>query len=118
MLLPGYLVIKLKRHCEDLAELTPEEAAALGSVVRRVCSAACKVVGPERVYVCSWGEGVRHVHFHVIPQPSGMPAGNLPVTVLLRTMMLLYQVGIERFVQSDEDVFAEADRLRSSLRKR
>ena len=92
-LLRGYLMFRLRRHCECLAELTPEEAASLGPMVRAVCHAVSRVVEPERVYVCSWGEGVRQVHFHVIPRPSGMPAGNLPVSALLRAMLLLDRLG-------------------------
>jgi diadenosine tetraphosphate (Ap4A) HIT family hydrolase len=39
VLLRGYLIIKLKRHCEHLAELTPEESLALGTVIQKTCLA-------------------------------------------------------------------------------
>jgi diadenosine tetraphosphate (Ap4A) HIT family hydrolase len=42
----GFLIIKLKRHCEHLAELTPQEAATLGPVIRSTCSALMQVLHP------------------------------------------------------------------------
>ena len=31
------------------------------------------VFQPQRVYVCSFGSVVKHVHFYLIPQRAGMP---------------------------------------------
>jgi len=115
VLLRGYLVVKLSRHCESLSELTPGEAAALGPVVQRVCSALSRVVGAEKVYVCCWGDGVKHVHFHVIPRVAGMPAGNLTVSVLLRAKHILYRLGVKRFVPGGGEVAAVAAGLREEL---
>ena len=110
-------MVRLRRHCECLAELTPEEAASLGPMVPAVCRAVSRVVEPERVYVCYWGEGVRHVHFQVIPRPSGMPAGNLPVSALLRAMLLLDRLGVRRFAPDDREVAVVAGRLREEVRR-
>ena len=41
------MIIKLKRHCEHLAELTPEEAASLGPVLQSTCAALTKVLQPD-----------------------------------------------------------------------
>ena len=37
---PGELIVKTRRHCESLAELTPAEADALGPVLRAGVRAA------------------------------------------------------------------------------
>jgi diadenosine tetraphosphate (Ap4A) HIT family hydrolase len=74
VLLPGFLIIKPRRHVEGIAELTTEEAAALGPLLRRVCRAVMEALRPERVYVCSFGEAVRHLHWYVVPRYAGMPA--------------------------------------------
>ena len=42
----GFLVVVLKRHCEHLAELTPEEAAALGPIVQATCQALSEAMEP------------------------------------------------------------------------
>ena len=71
---PGELIVKLRRHCESLADLTPAEAAALGPVLRAAVAAIERVVRPERTYVASYGERVRHVHFFLLPRTRSLPA--------------------------------------------
>jgi diadenosine tetraphosphate (Ap4A) HIT family hydrolase len=98
VLLPGYLIIKLKRHCEHLAELTPEEAIALGKIIQSTCLALSQVVQPAKIHVCSWGEQVKHIHFHVIPRTSDMPVGNLQLLIYLRVKKLRNQLGLGKWV--------------------
>ena len=73
-LIPGFLIIKPKRHCEQIAQLSEKEMASFGPIVHRTCQALSQVVNPEKVYVASFGEYVKHVHFFVIPRTSDMPA--------------------------------------------
>jgi diadenosine tetraphosphate (Ap4A) HIT family hydrolase len=70
---PGWLIVKPKRHVESVGELTADEAQRLGPLLQRVCAAVERALGAERVYVCSFGEEVRHVHFHVVPRTAEMP---------------------------------------------
>ena len=57
---------------------TPAEAAALGPVLRAAVRRAVeRVVRPERVYVASYGERVRHVHFFLLPRTTSLPAGHV-----------------------------------------
>jgi diadenosine tetraphosphate (Ap4A) HIT family hydrolase len=69
----GWLIVKPKRHVESVGDLSAEEAASLGPLLKRVCAAVERALGAERVYVCSFGEEVRHVHFHVVPRTQEMP---------------------------------------------
>jgi ATP adenylyltransferase len=71
----GFLIVKLKRHCEHLAELTPDEASALGPIIQTACSALTELLDPAKVYVCSFGDGVKHIHFWVLPCPREMRPG-------------------------------------------
>jgi diadenosine tetraphosphate (Ap4A) HIT family hydrolase len=73
----GFLSIKLKRHCERLGKLSAEEALTLGPVIQSTCLALAEVLKPAKIYVCSFGEGVRHIHFWVHPRPPGMRPGML-----------------------------------------
>jgi diadenosine tetraphosphate (Ap4A) HIT family hydrolase len=114
VLLPGYLIIKLKRHCENLAELTPEEAIALGPIIQNTCLALSRVLKPAKIHVCSWGEQVKHIHFHVIPRTSDMPVGNLLLLIYMRIKKLLNQLGLSRWV-SDEEAAAVAAKVRQEL---
>ncbi len=72
---PGFLMIKLKRHCVHLAGLTPAEAASLGAVIQVTNAALMQVLHPARIYVCSFGDGTSHVHVWVLPRPPEMKAG-------------------------------------------
>lgn len=74
---PGELIVKARRHVESVSALTPEEAGTLGPVLRAAVAAIERVVRPERVYVASYGERVRHVHFFLLPRTSSLPAGHV-----------------------------------------
>ena len=101
----GFLIVKLKRHCEHLAELTPEEAAALGPILQRTCRALMEVLKPAKVYVCSFGDGVKHIHFWVLPRPPEMPPGMHWVFFHLDARALLTRyLGIKRWVCTDREV--------------
>lgn len=72
--LPGWLVVLPRRHVLALDELTPDEAADLGPLLRAVTSALRVVTGCEKTYVALFAEaeGFGHVHFHVIPRHAGL----------------------------------------------
>lgn len=73
--LPGWLVVLPIRHIESIAELTPEEAAGLGGLLRALSLALIEVTGAVKTYVMQFGEaeGHRHLHFHVVPRLRDMP---------------------------------------------
>jgi diadenosine tetraphosphate (Ap4A) HIT family hydrolase len=56
-----------------LADLTDEEAQALGLYVSRVARALMHTEGVEHVYSFVIGDGVPHVHVHVIGRYPGAP---------------------------------------------
>lgn len=100
--LAGNLIIKTKRHCEHLAELKTEEAAFLGQIIQRTCLALSKVMKVEKVYVAFYGEGVKHVHFFVIPCTSSMPAGNLKVFIYQYIHSFLVKLGVKKKLTEEE----------------
>lgn len=114
ILLRGYLIIKLKRHCEHLAELTPEEAIALGTVIQKTCFAISRVINPAKIHVSSWGEQVKHIHFHVIPRTSDLPVGVLKLLIYLRRKKLLNKLGLSKWV-SEEEAAEVAAQLRQEF---
>ncbi len=71
--LAGWLVLKPLRHCEGLEELTEQEAAGLGSLLRAACLALRAVTGAAKVYSLFLGEAVAHLHIHLIPRAPGHP---------------------------------------------
>ena len=93
---PGELIVKTRRHCESLAELTPAEADALGPVLRAGVRALERVVVAERIYAVSFNERIRHVHFLLLPRTADMPRGHVISDLYRRARNLLRQVGVLR----------------------
>jgi diadenosine tetraphosphate (Ap4A) HIT family hydrolase len=73
--LPGWLVLVPRRHVTTIAELTDDEAAALGTWQVRLSRALHEVTGCVKTYVMQFAEqeGFAHVHFHVVPRMPDLP---------------------------------------------
>lgn len=69
----GWLVLKPLRHVESLADLTAEEAAALGPLLRRITQAMNATLTPAKVYAALFAEAVAHLHIHLIPRAADLP---------------------------------------------
>ena len=93
---PGELIVKTRRHCESLAELTREEAEALGPVLRSAIGALDRVTSAERIYAVSFNERIRHVHFLLLPRTRSMPRGHVVSDLYRRARNLLRQVHLAR----------------------
>lgn len=93
---PGELMVKARRHSESVGDLTPPEAAALGPVLRAAVAAIEHVVRPERVYVASYGERQRHLHFYLLPRTANLPAGHILSDVYRRARSVLRGWGVAR----------------------
>ena len=111
----GFLIVKLKRHCEQMAELSSAEALALGPIVRSACVALAEVIEPAKVYVCSFGDGIKHIHVWLLPRPQEMHPGMRSVMLNLSLRMWLTRFGIRKWLISDEDVAHMADLLRQRM---
>jgi diadenosine tetraphosphate (Ap4A) HIT family hydrolase len=109
---PGELIVKLRRHVESMSGLTEDEAASLGPVLRAAVTAIERVVRPERVYVASYGERARHLHFFLLPRTASLPAGHVVSDVYRRARSQLRQWKLARN-PTTADRAAAAERLRS-----
>jgi histidine triad (HIT) family protein len=69
----GYLMVETKRHTPGLAELTDQEAQALGLLVTRLSRALKACTGAEHIYSFVLGHDVPHMHIHVVPRYPGAP---------------------------------------------
>jgi len=68
--IPGYLLLRLKSGETSLAELEAEKARALGEALASAAAAIEQAVGAERVYVLSFCEVDRRLHFHLFPRTA------------------------------------------------
>lgn len=69
----GHVFVEVKRHVAELAELTEPEAQAVGLFTSRVAQALLRTQGMEHVYSFFMGDGVPHVHIHVIGRCPNAP---------------------------------------------
>ena len=108
---PGELIVKTRRHCESLADLTPDEAQALGRVLRTGVRTLEQVVEAERVYAMSFNERLRHVHFLLLPRTANIPRGHVISDLYRRGRNLLRRHGVVRNPTAG-DRSATAERIR------
>ncbi len=69
----GHVFVEAKRHVPELADLTEQEAQRSGLWISRVAQALLQVEGMEHVYSFFIGDGMPHVHVHVIGRRPGAP---------------------------------------------
>ncbi len=68
----GHAMVSPKRHAPGLADVTDEEAAALGVAVARM-SRALVAEGADHVFAAVIGTGVPHLHVHLLARYPETP---------------------------------------------
>jgi diadenosine tetraphosphate (Ap4A) HIT family hydrolase len=74
----AYIVWKGRHVCEP-TELSPDEAAGFWAEVARVADAVEKHYRPAKMNWLHLGNGVPHLHVHLIPRPYDDPAPGGPL---------------------------------------
>ncbi|MFT3891110.1 MAG: HIT family protein [Anaerolineales bacterium] len=110
---PCLPLLILKRHCEDMAELSSEESAALGQLMQLTSQVLNKVLQPAKVHFGIYAEDVKHIHVHVFPRMPKMPAGNIPNLWLNQWFGFLNAIGLKKSY-SNEVVASYAEQLRDA----
>src|SRR5258708_10102891 len=90
----GHLFVEPRRHAPGLADLTDAEAQDVGWWCTRASRAPREVAGAEHVYAAVIGDGVPHLHVHLLPRYPVLRAstgglawtsGHRPAAVVPRT---------------------------------
>jgi diadenosine tetraphosphate (Ap4A) HIT family hydrolase len=108
-ILYGHSLVAPRRHLEQVtADFTRPEYEALQGVVYEVGEAIRAVVPTERLYVLSLGsqQGNRHVHWHLVPLPPGVPFEEQQLNALNRADCLELP---------DSEMAALAEQLRAAM---
>jgi histidine triad (HIT) family protein len=69
----GHLFVEPRRHAPGLADLTDTEARTVGWWCTRASRALRDVAGADHVYAAVIGDGVPHLHVHLLPRYPGTP---------------------------------------------
>ena len=108
--LAGFLILQPKRHVEQIGDLTAEEAATLGPVMAAASQALNLHLQARKVYVCSFGSVLVHVHFYLVPLTAAIPQD-------LNGADLLDEVFAGRWACDDAEAADAAARVRVELAK-
>lgn len=103
---PGWFVLRLRRHAEGWESLTPEELAEFGGIAQLISSALVTGVDAAGAYFMSFGENYKHFHFLVIARPHDLSPE-------LRGASILQQVASDR---DREAALVAAGQVREALR--
>lgn len=64
----GYSVVLLKGHAREMTDLAPEQALAVFAELMRAQKAVVAAFSPHKMNLCSLGNVVDHVHWHLFPR--------------------------------------------------
>jgi diadenosine tetraphosphate (Ap4A) HIT family hydrolase len=70
---PGWFILRLRRHAEGWSGPTAQELAGFGPVSQRLAGAIQTATGASNVYFLSFGENYPHFHFLVIARDAELP---------------------------------------------
>jgi diadenosine tetraphosphate (Ap4A) HIT family hydrolase len=79
---PGWFMLRLRRHAEGWAGPTAEEIADFGAISQRLATAIEAATGATNVYFMSFGENYPHFHFLVIARDADLPPESRGASVL------------------------------------
>ena len=109
----GYTLVAPRAHREHATgDFTRDEYLALQRIIYEVGEALRRVVPTERLYILTLGsqQGNRHVHWHVVPLPPGVPYEQQQTAALDHSRGVL--------ALSDEEKASLAHALRQALQQR
>ena len=64
----GRCIVALKAHKTEYFQLTPEENAGYFAEVSKVAMAIFDLYHPDKINYATYGDGVPHVHVHIVPK--------------------------------------------------
>ncbi len=99
----GTLFIESRRHFLDYSEMTLEEAASLGNLLKQVYQALKEHTDAERIYQLSTMEGQPHLHMWIVARKKDIPERGLKFLARDDTC-------------EEKDAIALAEELREALR--
>ncbi|MDP9026574.1 MAG: HIT family protein [Actinomycetota bacterium] len=81
---PGWFILRLRRHAEGWSAPTVEELAQFGPVSQRLSAAIQSATGATGIYFMSFGENYPHFHFLVIARDADLPPESRGAVILSR----------------------------------
>lgn len=67
----GRCIVALKGHKTEYFQMSPEENAEYFAEISRVARAIWDLYHPDKINYATYGDGVPHVHVHIVPKYRG-----------------------------------------------
>lgn len=67
----GRCIVVLKEHRTEYFQMTPEENAGYFAEVAQTAKAIWTLYHPDKINYATYGDGVPHVHVHIVPKYKG-----------------------------------------------
>lgn len=83
---PGWIVLRVRRHAENIDALSEAELATLGRRARDLVAAVRRVTGAEAVYYMVFGEAYPHYHALITPRGADVPPAERTGAILPRRL--------------------------------
>ncbi|EDS78684.1 histidine triad (HIT) protein [Clostridium novyi A str. 4552] len=85
----GRCVVALNDHKKELFELGEDERCMYMEDISNVAKALSELFSPDKINYAGYGDGVTHMHFHVVPKYKGGPEWGNPFSVSLEDKKIL-----------------------------
>ena len=69
----GYYMVESMRHFRGMYDATDEEMAAIGKMLKALSKALINILDAAHVYAFVIGEGINHLHVHVVARYKDAP---------------------------------------------
>jgi diadenosine tetraphosphate (Ap4A) HIT family hydrolase len=79
---PGWIILRARRHAERITGLTAAELAGFARRIRDVIAAVTDVTGARATYLMVFGEAYPHFHALVTPRGDDVPADRRSGSIL------------------------------------
>lgn len=104
----GYCILVFRRrHTTGIEQLAEEEYQSFMRDLHCASQAVAKTVKPDHMNYATLGNGIPHLHYHIIPRYKGDPKWGAPVWPTKDTQKIVLQ---------EQEYMALAEEIRASLR--
>ncbi|MFD0635565.1 hypothetical protein ACFQ9X_32455 [Catenulispora yoronensis] len=77
---PGWFILRARRHAERITGLNEDELATFGQRARDLVAAVTEATGAPATYLLSFGENYRHFHALIAARGAQVPPNGVTAT--------------------------------------
>lgn len=103
---PGRVIVTLKGHKTEYHQLTDEENRGYFKELALAAKAIDEIYHPDKINYATFGDGVPHVHVHVVPKKKGELQWGEP-----------FQDNIEKVLLSDAEYEVVIAKFRETIKQ-